>query len=171
MGSLQGSYWFTRGGLWFFETPVMTCLGWFFIAYSSVLIADKIFPKTSLIGRAGVGAMIAFLIDLWMDPAITSPENMAWVWGKGASSLLIFGIPLQNFMAWFLLVFLFAIFWEKLPVIEEKFGRLKANKIFFVTCIIGAYVTYLFLGASWYMTGIILSGLGAPNVVSFPPGW
>lgn len=170
LGIFYGSYWFTKGGLWFFETPIIACLGWYFIAYTCVLIAGKIFPKTGLMGRAAIGAMTAVLIDLWQDPAITSPETMQWVWSKG-DSLLVFGIPMYNFTGWFTLIFLFAIFWEKLNVLEEKLGRRKTTAVFFTTCVISGFIVYGFVLFSWYMTGHILSFFGALHPVYFPQGW
>ncbi|MCD6570666.1 MAG: carotenoid biosynthesis protein [Deltaproteobacteria bacterium] len=165
-----GSYWFTKGGLWFIETPVVACIGWFFIAYTCVLTAGKVFPKMNLLGRATAGGLIAMGIDLWMDPIATSPEIMSWVWGKG-DFLLIFGIPLYNFMGWFLLIFLFAILWEKLPQMEKTWGRAKATSRFLLICVGGAFcvMTFLFL---WLMiVGNLLSLMGIKQAIQIPLGW
>ncbi len=165
-----GSYWFTRGGLWFLETPIVACLGWFFIAYSCVLTAGKAFPRMNLWGRATVGGLIAMTIDLWMDPIQTSPEIMAWVWGKG-DFLLLFGIPHYNFIGWFLLIFLFAIFWEKLPGMEAGRGRHGATVRFFLIILIAAFAVLFLIWCWLYVFGAVLAGIGIESTIHVPKGW
>jgi hypothetical protein len=165
-----GTYWFTRGGCWFLETPIVACLGWFFIAYSSVLTAGKVFPGMGLTGRACVGALIAVGVDLWMDPIQTSPEIMAWVWGKG-DVLLLFGIPHYNFLGWFLLIFLFAILWEKLPAMEDRWGRPQAT-VRFVSIILTVPFAILFCLWAWiFLLGMLLSLVGVEHALRIPGGW
>ncbi|MEA3223955.1 MAG: carotenoid biosynthesis protein [Thermodesulfobacteriota bacterium] len=165
-----GSYWFTKGGLWFIETPVNACIGWFFIAYTCVLTAGKVFTKKSLLWRAAAGGLTAMGIDLWMDPIATSPEIMNWVWGK-ADFLLIFGIPLYNFMGWFLLIFLFVILWEKLPQMEKRWGRAKATNSFLLICISAAFCVMTFLFLWLVVIGKLLSLMGVNHVTQIPLGW
>ena len=168
--AVHGTYWFTKGGLWFVEAPVTACVGWFFIAYSCVLIAGKVFPKMGLWGRATVGGLIAMGIDLWVDPVATSPESMSWVWAKG-DLCLIFGIPHTNFVGWFLLIFLFAIFWEKLPLMEERWGRAKATLIFYLV-IFGAELGILVFFVIWMSVfGHLLSLAGVEHSLKLPAGW
>jgi hypothetical protein len=165
-----GTYWFTRGGCWFLETPIVACLGWFFIAYSCVLTAGKVFPRMRLLGRACVGALIAVGVDLWMDPIQTAPEIMAWVWGRG-DVLLLFGIPHYNFLGWFLLIFLFAIFWEKLPEMEEKWGRPRATVRFMSIILTVPFGVLFFIWAWIFAVGILLSLIGIDHAVRIPGGW
>ncbi|MEA3486879.1 MAG: carotenoid biosynthesis protein [Thermodesulfobacteriota bacterium] len=121
--------------------------------------------------RATVGGLIAMGIDLWLDPIATSPEIMNWVWGKG-DFLLIFGIPLYNFMAWFLLVFLFAILWEKLPQMEKKWGRAKATNRFLLICVGADFCVMAFMLVSWFViVGNLLFLMGVNHVTQIPPGW
>ncbi len=168
--TVTGAYWFTRGGCWFLETPVVACLGWFFIAYSCVLTAGKVFPRMGLWGRAFVGAMIAVGVDLWMDPIQTAPEIMAWVWGRG-DVLYLFGIPHYNFLGWFLLIFLFAVLWEKLPQMEDRWGRPRAT-IRFVSIILTLPFGILFCLWAWiYGVGLAFSLAGLEHAVSIPAGW
>ena len=165
-----GTYWFTRGGLWFIETPVEVCLGWFFVAYGCVWVASKVFPSVGLLGRAAAGGLIAMTIDLWEDPVATSPELMSWVWAKG-DFLRIFGIPHTNFLGWFLLIFLFAFFWEWLPSMERRFGRPKATLAFFTT-VVAADVAILIFMLVW--CGILqnlLDAAGFERGIQIPAGW
>ena len=167
---VHGTYWFTKGGLWFLETPVTACVGWFFIAYSCVAIAGKTFPRMNLWGRAAVGGLIAMVIDLWMDPVSTSPELMNWVWAKG-DLMLIFGIPHTNFLGWFLLIFLFAIFWENLPRMELRWGRTKATVNFFIM-IFGTEICILIFFMVWMgVFGKVLSSAGLEHAIQIPLGW
>ncbi|MEW6441741.1 MAG: carotenoid biosynthesis protein [bacterium] len=165
-----GTYWFTKGVLWFLETPVTACVGWFYIAYACVLVAGKVFPRMGLLGRATVGGLIAMGIDLWMDPVVTSPEMVSWVWAKG-DVFLFFGIPHTNFVGWFLLIFLFAIFWEKLPGMEQKWGRPKATALFFLGLFATEIGILVFFLVWMPVLGKILSAAGTEHAVRIPEGW
>ena len=170
-GTLYGTYWFTKGGLWFIETPIVACLGWFAIAYSFVYVAGKVFPNMGLWGRAALGGLLAMGTDLWQDPVQTSPELMNWIWAKG-DAFLFFGIPLYNFVGWFLLIFVFALLWETLPRMEAAWGRSKTNVVFFGTCIGGSFAVAVFiLVVSLFGIGTILEVLGATQSIQIPPGW
>ena len=170
-GVLFGSYWFSKGGFWFIETPLVACLGWFAIAYSCVWVAGRVFPRMGLWGRAAVGGLIAMGTDLWADPVATSPELMNWVWAKG-DFFLLFGIPFYNFVGWFLLIFLFAVFWEKLPGMETQWGRRGASNRFISVCTAGAFGVAVFIFVFWFLfTGSIFRLFGAEHIFQFPSGW
>ncbi|MCD6570671.1 MAG: carotenoid biosynthesis protein [Deltaproteobacteria bacterium] len=161
-----GTYWFPTSGLWFIETPVWVCLCWFLIAYSCVWTSGKVFPKMRLWPRALIGGLIAMGIDLWMDPVLTSPEIMKWVWAKGPS-ILIFGIPYSNFLGWFFLIFVFAILWEWLPRLEKRWGRAKAS-INFLLIVLIADIAVL---AALLISGTIINALFRAQGLIIPPGW
>lgn len=170
-GTIYGGYWFTKGIFWFVETPINACLGWFVYAYSCVWIAGRVFPKLSLLKRATVGGLIAMTIDLWQDPVQTSPELMNWVWGRG-DFLLFFGIPFYNFVGWFLLIFLFAIFWERLPEIEAKWGQHRATAIFLSVSTISSVIVAAAIFVIWFIVaGSLLSLMGLDHTLLIPPGW
>jgi hypothetical protein len=165
-----GTYWFTRGLLWFIETPVFVCLGWFIWAYAAVWVAGKLFPRMGLLGRAAIGALIPMSQDLWIDPVATSPENMSWVWAKG-DCLLVLGIPQSNFVGWFALIFVFAILWEQLPKWELRWGRLKTTLFFFFTLIVGEIAILAFLFPWCYALKQFLLLAGVQHGVRLPAGW
>jgi hypothetical protein len=165
-----GTYWFTRGGFWFLETPIVACLGWFFIAYTCVLTAGKVFPRMGLLERAIIGGLTAVGIDLWMDPIQTAPVIMAWVWGK-ADVLHVFGIPHYNFLGWFLLIFLFAIFWERLPEMERKWGRPAATTRFLAIILTVPFAILFFIWTWIFALGILLSWMGLEQALYLPSGW
>lgn len=167
---VYGTYWFTKGGLWFLQTPITACVGWFFLAYSCVLVAGKVFPRMGLLGRAAVGGLVAMGIDLWLDPVATSAQVMNWVWAKG-DVLLLFGIPHTNFVGWFLLIFLFAIFWEKLPVFERRWGRARASLIFYGILFVTEIAILAFFSVWIAILGNLLSWAGIEQAVTLPKGW
>jgi len=164
---VTGTYWFTKGGLWFFECPFMACIGWYVMAYSCVLTAGTVFPKRGLLWRAFVGGMIAMTFDLWADPVVTSPEIVAWVWPKGGH-WIIFGIPDTNFVGWFNLIFLFAIFWEMLPKLQARWGRARAS-VYFMLLLIATELA-IAVGMLLYSTivGIVLVELGYKAPLMIP---
>jgi len=60
-------------------------------------------------------------------------RNLWWAWPQPQSETFwILGIPFTNFLGWFLLIFLFAILWDKVPPKEEKWGRKKSTGIFYL---------------------------------------
>jgi uncharacterized membrane protein len=165
-----GTYWFPTGGLWFLETPVWVCLCWFLIAYSCVWVSGKVFPKMVLWPRAIVGGLIAMGIDLWMDPIVTSPELISWVWATG-DFIRVFGIPQTNFVGWFLLIFCFAFLWEWLPGWEEKWGRAKASINFFLV-LVGVDIVVLAFQVPWrFILRSILVLAGVDHGLQIPHGW
>jgi hypothetical protein len=167
---VYGTYWFTKGGLWFFETPVAVCFGWFYVAYGCVWMAGKVFPRSSLMIRAVTGGLLAMIIDLWQDPVMTSPEIMNWVWAKG-DFVRIFGIPQTNFVGWFMLIFVFAILWEFLPHWEQRWGRAKATRVFF-TALFASDIGILAFMVPWCLVlRSILVLLGVDHGLQMPSGW
>ncbi len=123
-----------------------------------------------ILGRATVGGLIAMGIDLWMDPVVTSPEMISWVWAKG-DLLLLFGIPHTNFVGWFLLIFLFAFFWERLPGMEEQWGRPKATFRFFLIIFATEIGILIFFGIWMTVLGLLLKLFGIAQAVQIPGGW
>lgn len=165
-----GTYWFTKDALWFFETPVMACMGWFYIAYGCVWLAGKAFPRSSLLVRAIAGGLIAMIVDLWADPISTAPELMMWVWAT-EDFVRIFGIPQSNFLGWFLLIFVFAIIWEQLPRWDKTLGRPAATKRFFLVLLVSDVAILLFQYPWCYGLRAILMAAGVEHTLYIPSGW
>lgn len=165
-----GTYWFTKGGLWFFETPVSMCLGWFYVAYGCVWMAGKAFPNSSLLTRAIAGGLLAMIVDLWQDPVATSPELLTWIWATG-DNVRILGIPQSNFVGWFLLIFVFAILWEYLPRWEARYGRAKATRLFFPILVAADFGILAFMVPWCFVLRGLLVLLGFDHGLQIPPGW
>jgi len=68
---------------------------------------------------------------LWTDPVQTHKLFKAWVWADQPGGIWVFGIPVTNFIGWFLLIFIFAIVFDKLPEFINRWGRKKGTLIFY----------------------------------------
>jgi uncharacterized membrane protein len=165
-----GTYWFTKGGTWFIETPVAICLGWFYVAYGCVWMAGRAFPRSGLYTRAAIGGLAGMIVDLWQDPINTAAETMSWVWASG-DFIRIFGIPQSNFLGWFLLIFVFAVLWEHLPEWEQRWGRAKATGAFLGALIAADFGILLFQYPWCFVLRGILVAAGVEHTVHLPAGW
>jgi uncharacterized membrane protein len=90
--------------MWLGLLPFWIVLGWFVFAMSGFLIFhDVLLTKKRALIQACASALFAVNIDLMMDPVASS--NSLWIWLTG--SFRIYGVPLFNFIGWFLLIFLY----------------------------------------------------------------
>jgi uncharacterized membrane protein len=126
-----GTYWFTRGFFWFLETPVSACIGWFLLAYGTMWVAEQVRPRAPVAVQAAVAGSIAMDLDLWIDPVQTHPAHRSWVWADAPGGLRVLSIPVTNFVGWFLLIFLFALVFDRLPAWVRRDGPGRATTRFF----------------------------------------
>lgn len=90
--------------MWLGVLPFWIVLGWFVFAMSGFLIFhDVLLTKKRALFQAGASGLFAVNIDLMMDPIASS--NSLWIWLTG--SFKLFGVPLFNFVGWFLLIFIY----------------------------------------------------------------
>ncbi len=155
--------------LWFGAVPLSVCVGWFFIAYSTVYIASKLFGSHGVYSRAAIGGLLAMNLDLMIDPIAV--RNAWWIWPQAdAETFWILGIPFTNFIGWFLLIFLFAIMWDKIPPKEEKWGRKKTTAVFYAYLAAFLGLTLLILLGAQILAAILqLNGINLWN--SMFPIW
>lgn len=142
---VSGTYYFTRGFFWFIETPVLACLGWFFVAYACVYVAHLLLPRSPITVRAALGGLLALNLDLWLDPVQTHERFQSWIWLQ-QDRINLFSIPLSNFIGWFLLIFLFAIVFERLPHLVRRFGPARAALYFYAILLALEIAILLFFG-------------------------
>ena len=125
----EKTYFFTRGGLWFFEIPIYTCLGWFFVAYCCYEIFQVLGSSWKPGFRALFTGLLAVCLDFFADPVLTNigkvaippvPDGM-WVW-ENQNTLRLFSIPIMNFIGWVLLIGLFTF------LIESVFTHIDTEK-------------------------------------------
>lgn len=116
--------------LWVGRTPLWISIGWFDITFPTFMLLNSIISKAGLWSRAVLGGIIAVSLDLIIDPAATASQLWRWT----HPSLYILGVPITNYIAWFLLatfyiatfesIYLNASFFSLIP-----FGNNKREKI------------------------------------------
>ena len=112
-GLIYGPYHYTGklGPLFLGLVPYLIPVAWFMMSYPSYVIADRLVPSgwmrwQRLLSVAAVGGLVMTAWDLVMDPNMVAGGN--WVWDTHGA---YFGIPLQNFLGWWLTIFAtFALF-------------------------------------------------------------
>jgi len=175
-GLTYPTYFFTKAGLWFFEIPVYTCLGWFILAYCCVFIAEYLIKKERIFWTAVLGGVFAVMIDLWIDPINVNMGEMSpypnatgfWVWNM-VNTLDIFSIPLMNFIGWFLVVFLFAYLWGKIREAreEKQWSKLKCTLVFYGCIPLLLLTAFSIL---WVIEVFIVQHFFANIIIPFPVG-
>jgi len=170
------TYFFTRGGLWLLEIPFDTCLAWFVISYSCLYITKIIFPNRIYIFHAFIAGILAVSLDLFMDPVMVNLGSVSrysdskgnWVWlNNPKESFSIFSIPFNNFIGWFLVIFLFIVYYGYI-LDDEKIksrGKNKSLLIFFgfipfllIICVIFIVVIYFIFNS--FLIGINIIPIG-----------
>jgi len=86
------------------EVPLMIGINWFLLIYSASVLTQKIPVKTAW-QKIISGALILVLLDLLIEPVAIRSGYWHWIGN---------GIPLKNYICWFLLsaffIFLFRIY-------------------------------------------------------------
>lgn len=170
------TYFFTRGGLWFIEIPLSTCLAWFIIVYSCLYMAEIIFPNRGYILQALVAAILATSLDLFMDPVMVNlgstsryPDSMGmWVWLTiQRKTFSIFSIPFFNFLGWFFIIFLMSMFYKFILDEEKitKWGKNKSGVVFYgliplllIVCLGLIFLIHIIFGR--FLVGVNLIPIG-----------
>jgi uncharacterized membrane protein len=95
--------------LWVGLVPLWIVLGWFVFAMSGLLIFHNVvLPRRRALFQAAASGLFALNIDLMMDPIASS--NGLWTWTTNIVDIL--GIPLFNFVGWFMLIFFYDLIAE-----------------------------------------------------------
>jgi putative membrane protein len=105
-----GPYFYTEAlGLKIFQVPLLVSLAWFTMGYLSWTLAGMLLGPVDKHPRAGglfwmplVASFLMVAWDLTFDP-LSSTVYRSWVWPGGGP---YFGVPVSNFLGWFLTVFL-----------------------------------------------------------------
>ncbi len=175
INALFGGYTYPGTELtWFWgKSPFSIGCGWFVLMYVSSFFSHSIigkykgsFPTIGIgtnpeavnasfikltIARALLAGAIALSFDLVMDPV--SVELGFWIWE--VDNIYIQGVPLGNYIGWFLLVFTFSMFHD---IIITHFSLRSANQfkttvMFLVGCIFATMITGLVLMGLTYLFG------------------
>ncbi|MGW8316604.1 MAG: carotenoid biosynthesis protein [Bacteroidales bacterium] len=92
-----------------FHTPLMIGINWLLLVYCSHVIADR-FVEDSLF-KAITGAALMVVYDFALEPSAIALDM--WHWDKGA-------VPLQNYVAWFVIAFLFHLLAGKYRLVDRE---------------------------------------------------
>jgi uncharacterized membrane protein len=110
-GKVYGPYHYTDklGPKFLGLVPLLIPIAWFMMTYPSYVIANRLAPslKSTQVWRllvAAMGALIMTAWDLVIDPMMVAGDH--WVWEEPGA---YFGIPIQNFLGWWLTTFV--TFW------------------------------------------------------------
>lgn len=96
-GLIFGSYKYGEGlGIKLFQTPLLIGVNWLFLTYTALSISDKITKNTYL--QLIIAPTLMIVYDMVMEQL--APIMNMWSWA-GSS------IPMKNYIAWWLLGFLF----------------------------------------------------------------
>jgi putative membrane protein len=102
-GLIFGEYIYGNGlGLKLFETPLMIGLNWLMLIYCTQIIAERISEDQTI--RLFFAPFLMVIYDLVLEQA--APLLGMWSWAGGK-------IPVQNYVAWYLLAFLFHLLLQK----------------------------------------------------------
>ena len=121
-------FYYPNYNLYIINVPLGILLGWCIITYVSfylgkkILISELIESRIDLLKLSTTAALIGLSIDLILEP-ISSIWNL-WIW---IHPDIYFNASIENFISWFLIIFLFTSFYEYLSkkVKDER-------KIFFL---------------------------------------
>ena len=102
-GLIFGEYIYGKGlGIKLFETPVIIGLNWLILVYCTKIIAETV--CSSKLFRLFFASVLMVFYDLALEQA--APLLGMWSWAGGK-------IPVQNYIAWFLLASLFHLLLQK----------------------------------------------------------
>jgi uncharacterized membrane protein len=145
LGILTGSYTYTAYAgslfpsyhgylLWIGVVPLWIEMGWFIVSASSFMIFHGVLvPKSRAAACALLAGLFAVNMDLLIDPVASA--NRLWIWL--GPSLSVLGIPLYNYVGWFIMIFFYdIIIWHTvvgfkqikgLSLIEKRLFSIKEN--------------------------------------------
>jgi bisanhydrobacterioruberin hydratase len=92
-------------GLMAFNVPVVIGLNWAIIIWGCTELTIKL--KMHIAIKAAVAAAVAVMLDFLIEPVAVSLDY--WRWSEGI-------IPLQNYIAWFVIAYLFSFSYNYLKL-------------------------------------------------------
>jgi putative membrane protein len=90
-------------GIKLFDVPLIIGFNWVFVILGSIAISRIMTGNVFL--SSIISAFIAFIFDLILEPIAIKLDY--WSWSEGI-------IPLQNYLAWFVIAFIASVFFLKL---------------------------------------------------------
>jgi len=105
--------------VWAGLVPLWISIGWFDITFPAFMLLDNILPKASIWTKAAVGGVFALSLDLAIDPAATA----AGLWRWTHPSLYFLGVPLTNYIGWFMLTTFYLAVYQSIHM-KTRFSAL-----------------------------------------------
>jgi hypothetical protein len=155
-GIIGQSYEFIVGNIWLLDLPLMTSFSWFILLYSSYELVTTAFPNASRTIRSFLCGLFCTSVDLWLDPT-TANSNLEtgsmhnWIFF--GHDVLIFDIPLYNFVGWLMMITCFTWLFDYFINRKEFNGR-RALQFFGSLVILAMVVTFTLEGfrrLAWLM--------------------
>jgi putative membrane protein len=107
-----GTYYYGETlGYKLYGVPVIMGLNWFLMVYSCGMVANLF--RFGVFLKSIIGAFLMVILDLSLEPVAVKLDF--WTWENGI-------IPVQNYVAWFLVAFILLIYFHNL-------GLKKMNRI------------------------------------------
>ncbi|MCC6584572.1 MAG: carotenoid biosynthesis protein [Chitinophagales bacterium] len=101
-GVIFGTYWYGKTlGFKLLEVPVLIGANWFLLVYLISVVFNNI---KNIFLFAGISAAVMTLLDVFIEPVAIRLDF--WQWQNNV-------IPLQNYIAWYLISFLLFLFFRK----------------------------------------------------------
>jgi len=98
--------------VWAGLVPLWISIGWFDVTFPAFMLLDSILPKASIWTKAAVGGVFALSLDLAIDPAATA----AGLWRWTHPSLYFLGVPLTNYIGWFMLTTFYLAVYQSIHI-------------------------------------------------------
>ncbi len=96
--------------------PLATALGWANVLYCAFFAVERLLPEMGPLWRGLVCAVIGLSLDIPFDPVAT--RLGWWVWDPSLS-VMIWKVPVVNFIAWFWALFPYAAFYYRVRGMEK----------------------------------------------------
>jgi len=94
-----------------YGVPIVMGLNWFLMVYSCGMVANLF--RFGVFIKSIVGAFLMVILDLSLEPVAVNLDF--WTWENGI-------IPIQNYIAWFIVAFVLLIYFHKLEL--KKMNRI-----------------------------------------------
>lgn len=125
--------------LGFWTVPLIIIFAYFSIGYLSWMLAhiltgqySKKLEGKQIIIVPFIAAFIMVMWDLTVDPISSTLQNL-WVWNSPGA---YFGVPISNFLGWFLVVYLFfqifALYLSRYDIIKIEIASKISNKSYWI---------------------------------------
>jgi putative membrane protein len=131
-GLIFGSYIYGEGlGVKLLETPLTIGLNWLMLVYCTKIIAEQISEDVTV--KLFFAPFLMVVYDLILEQA--APLLGMWSWAEGK-------IPIQNYISWYLLAFLFHLLLQKTKI---SFSNKLAKPVFIIQFLFFVVLVVYFL--------------------------